>query len=557
MEEFWGRLTHSTAVRVVKELVSSQLPSEESGGGIKKESGESDGDGNKEGGGKASEGASDEFRNIRMVEEMVKMTLEGTEVITFPLPANFRLGKEGHELLDSIEGLSAESPIGLVASLTVQSMHLGNSEFVRRADMKKRCLFPIPRCSDCDGYAETLFQETDDLKEVAVLLMSDDCERVACGLHLIIAGFLLCPKFLGRTLRCLADASVTSEDVLTAIWKVLSSDSTLHKICGLHVLDQMLMLPLKQWQFVNERLHGLQTLIDLLKTSSFQDLNSEKLFKNAVPVVLSLIWTSCLEPSSADALLPRLAACGLVGNLLGLLDTDLMQEVKEAQQGRPSIPDLVVGLLFDLSSRVEISVEIEAFHEALGRLIPWSVNENGQQVVKHLQQLRPLNQVERERLRRGSLVRLRGMRDSELSPFNNCLADVRAKLPDGTFRVVPREGGGGRDKNGQQPTLALPVEHLVGCVDGFTRRPAKEFRHSMRRHVTLAGTCANAECGSAPENFKLPATVDWAKQNLMTCRKCSYAQYCSSACQKVHWKAHHKKECSFLQSWQGIDQRTD
>uniref|UniRef100_A0A0G4F984 Uncharacterized protein n=1 Tax=Chromera velia CCMP2878 TaxID=1169474 RepID=A0A0G4F984_9ALVE len=272
MEEFWERVKHSTAVRavrVVKELASSWLPSEESGGGSEKESGESDGDGNTEGGGRASEGASAKLRNRRMVEEMVKMTLEGRDFITFPLPANFRLGKEGRELLHSIQGLSAESPIGLVASLAVQSIRLGNSELVRRADLKKRCLCLIPRRSDCYSYAETLFQETNDLKEVATLLMSDDCERVVCALHLIIAGDLLCPKFLGRTLRCLADASVTSEDVLTAIWKVLSPDSTLHKLCGLHILDQMLMLPLKQWQFVNERLHGLQTFIDLLKPSSF------------------------------------------------------------------------------------------------------------------------------------------------------------------------------------------------------------------------------------------------------------------------------------------------
>uniref|UniRef100_A0A0G4FPA5 phytol kinase n=1 Tax=Chromera velia CCMP2878 TaxID=1169474 RepID=A0A0G4FPA5_9ALVE len=171
-----------------------------------------------------------------------------------------------------------------------------------------------------------------------------------------------------------------------------------------------------------------------------------------------------------------------------------------------------------------------------------------------LQQIRPLSEREAQKLTRGSIVRLRGIESPALRRFNARRAKVTAKLPDGSFKVrVLSEGTARGEREGtegqteERHVLTLPLENVRGCPISRVLFKAKHSPDGQN----LDGTCANPVCSAAPTVTEGQLATRWAEENLKRCSGCQHAQYCSAACQKLHWKGGHKKECGLLKAWKG------
>lgn len=62
--------------------------------------------------------------------------------------------------------------------------------------------------------------------------------------------------------------------------------------------------------------------------------------------------------------------------------------------------------------------------------------------------------------------------------------------------------------------------------------------------------CFNSGCNKTANTLSKHnnnADITDYRVNLKLCRACRIVRYCSRKCQKIHWKAQHKKQCKHLQ----------
>jgi len=380
------------------------------------------------------------------------------------------------------------------------------------------------------------------LKEVFSLLLSDDLGKIDCALQLLRAFDLLTPLFLGSTLKCLQDASLEAGGLLTAVLRLLASEHDVQKDVAAEVIART-NLPLQQWRLMNEQ-NGLPSLVGGLRGPG---VGPGKTVKNSI----SLIRNACLDSKVCEFLIPRLAEHGLVDALLGLLDQDWLFADRESD----ALLVVLTELLLEVQQHVDISRELVENSARIEKAQQRTNGEKGRIKLSGLESIRPLSDLEKARLKCGRIVRLRDMTDPALRCFNNRFADIQEKQRDGKFKVLVRETEKVRrdacvetrgDEKGP-PVLVLPFENLVGnCLCPHIPE-TKERAEWVQKHLAWirGATCSNPECSESPSVTRVDD--DWLK-NLKKCKKCLNAQYCSTDCQKAHWKAH-KLECALLHAW--------
>ena len=135
------------------------------------------------------------------------------------------------------------------------------------------------------------------------------------------------------------------------------------------------------------------------------------------------------------------------------------------------------------------------------------------------------------------------MTAGQYGDLNARVEAVRASLCDVDVRASP-EYEALRER---AAALGNPHQWAVNPSSGenrhvgiFVRMNPTVFMRKKKRWN--APKCGNDECDS----HKLPDTVPLPR--LSRCGKCKVVSYCSAACQKVDWKAGHKRMCAILAS---------
>uniref|UniRef100_A0A0G4G3J2 phytol kinase n=1 Tax=Chromera velia CCMP2878 TaxID=1169474 RepID=A0A0G4G3J2_9ALVE len=477
--------------------------------------------------------------------------------------------------------------------LVVEAMRTGLPVVLRSAFLVREKEYPLSKRADCFAFVEGLIQvcvsvcffslifvsrsclsdvrfqaglsgaetghvfvqATDQLRKVFAWMGSDELDKAQCALLTLTDSGLLSARHLGRTLKCLADASLTSTDLLAAIFRSLSIDREPpksesayepRKSLGVFALTQIKPLPLKQWRVIDEELNGLETLISVPTHDGYPWEPQNRW--PPVEEVVHLIQRVLNSPDTETQrfVIQRLTECGIFGRLIPVLDARIeWAHSKGADSRDQGFINAVVMAIARLASIVDLSKELSESANTLTRALPFTTF-HGREAIEVLQQIRPLSDTEAKRLKRGSTVRLRDIQNPHLRRFNSRLATVIAKLPNGSFKVKVTSEDAQREQ-AKPSVLTLPWENLRGswAQPGYVREKGD------KRGRGLDGTCANPLCSTAPAVLEGQEAQKWAEENMKRCSRCELVRYCCAACQKDHWVRGHKKECGLLKAWRG------
>uniref|UniRef100_A0A0G4FN42 Uncharacterized protein n=1 Tax=Chromera velia CCMP2878 TaxID=1169474 RepID=A0A0G4FN42_9ALVE len=213
------------------------------------------------------------------------------------------------------------------APLVIEAMRKGSPAVLRTAFLVRENEYPVPKREDSFAFVDGLIKATDELKEVFAWMRSDNPDEEHCALLLLTESGLLTARHLGKTLKCLADSSLTSTDLLTAVFTFLSTDTQVQqswgmyeprKSLGVHALYKMGVLPLKQWRVVDEQLSGLGAMVGVL-THAWGTWGEYDRW-DAVGRVVELIYEAAQNMEIATFLFERLGAREFFDSLISVLN---------------------------------------------------------------------------------------------------------------------------------------------------------------------------------------------------------------------------------------------